>query len=625
MSSISSPVPLNKFENLLLIPTTINIKELVESANLYSKDINSNKLLSLISLIVTKTCTYDYDNDRYYSHKKQNIHSGELKKCCGNNYRIYFDFLYDSEILSTRSPFNKDIKGETFGYGFTSNYSFSRLKPIIINNLTPVEQKMVFGDSYVEKYDKILYKLFDRTKFSIDFNLAEEGLFEKYLGKVAFPLDSNSTIDWRKYSAYHGALKQLVKFVNGKYKFSRKKKPSERKPSGRFQSPLALLNKVTRNLLYYQGNKLRQLDVKNMFPYLLSQYLFKIATLDSQRIDRLQKCSAFNAKYKLKYSATDYLSKDWLEKHIKNKFETLFSSKPILEFTNRSLLKNSLNKYFFLDKPKSLFQNRVKHLQYSNKKFYSPFLYSSQNVNQNQAYNNLKNDYWKLKNKIEAKKSICTNSYFITKSLYNNSNLVTLYTETYKSLKIIKNLNPLQKDYSIYISTKTIENLMNKEINKFNTLSIEGIIYDYFIAPFMSKVTLIEWAMDYEKLFNENYNYEPEQDRALTKKLFISMLYAQNNHYIKQQEVFKSEFPILYDLIREKKKGDHKIITHELFNVEAEIIVDTVARNLIKQSIPTFTIHDCIAVKEESTEISKLEMEDAFLKKFGNCPKIKKE
>jgi hypothetical protein len=166
---------------------------------------------------------------------------------------------------------------------------------------------------------------------------------------------------------------------------------------------------------------------------------------------------------------------------------------------------------------------------------------------------------------------------------------------------------------------------MNKEIYKFNTLTTKGIIHDYFIDLFKGKSTLIEWATDYQRLFNEAYNYLPEQDRALTKSLFISMLYAQNNHYIKEQKVFKSEFPILYDLIREKKKGDHTIITNELFYWEAEIIIDTVARGLIKKQIPTFTIHDCIAVQEENIEVSELKMKDAFISRFGSCPQIKLE
>ncbi|MNU12582.1 hypothetical protein D3C71_06060 [compost metagenome] len=103
------------------------------------------------------------------------------------------------------------------------------------------------------------------------------------------------------------------------------------------------------------------------------------------------------------------------------------------------------------------------------------------------------------------------------------------------------------------------------------------------------------------------------------------MLYARNNHYLEEQKVFKSEFPILYDLIREKKKGYHKIITNELFDLEAELIVDTVARDLIKKKIPTFTIHDCIAVQEENIEVAELKMKNTFISRFGSCPKIKLE
>lgn len=617
----TSPKALSKYELMLLIPANINIEELANLVASENTEIEFNKLLSLINLIATKTVTYNTDKNRYYTSKKRNIHSNDLKKCCGNNYRIYYDFLFKLNILSKRSPFNNEIRGEHFGYGFTKSHSYQRLKLIEISNLKPVNFEKKFDNAYVKNFEKILYKLFDRTKFSIDFNLAEELLFCKYLGKVKFPLDSDIKIDWRKYSAYHGALKQLVKFFNGQHKFNREPRQFEKKPSGRFYSPLTILNKTTRSLLFYEGKKLQQLDVKNMFPYLLSQYLQKTAVLDSHRIERLKNCPAFEAKYKLNttsYTTKDYLPNQWLEQYLVERYGTLLLAKPVLQVTSGRLIQQVSSKYFFLDKPKSLFQDSGSHFQNSNKKIYCPFLNNSQKWNWN-------HNGWKSKRERETPGSIYPNSYNQTKELHINSHLVTHYTETFNGLNSVNQLSPEIKSPSYYISTRILENLMNKEIYKFNELTTKGIIYDYFIDLFKEKSTLIEWATDYQRLFNEAYNYLPEQDRALTKSLFISMLYAQNNHYIKEQKVFKSEFPILYDLIREKKKGDHRIITNELFYWEAEIIIDTVARGLIKKQIPTFTIHDCIAVQEENIEVSELQMKDAFISRFGSCPQIELE
>ncbi|UCA57891.1 hypothetical protein KB553_12585 [Chryseobacterium rhizoplanae] len=610
------PKALSKYELTLLIPETINIEELIKASVLFSIEIEPKKLLSLLSLITTELTSYNYEKEIHVTHNKTKIHSDELKKCCGNNYKVYINFLLKSDVLATRSPFNPKAKGQSFGYGFSNSHAFRRLKITVLDYPKPINYDKSL-DSYVKNYEKILYNLFDRTKFSIDFNLAEENLFNKYLEHFTFPLNSKDKSKWRRYSAYHGALKQLVMFLNGEHTFIRKTKQSERKPSGRFYSPLTFLSKITRSLLYYEGKKLQQLDVKNMFPYLLSQYLPKIAILDSQRVERLQNCPAFKAKYKL--NAVPYKANQWLEQHLKERYGTLLLPKTILGVTNGRLVQQGSNKYFSLDKPKNLFQYSDSHFQQFNKKFYSNFLHN------NSQTGNWNHNDWKSKRESKPQRYTSLNSYNQIKGLYGNSHLGTTYTETHKGSNVSGKVNPAPVDYSNYISTKALENIMNKEIFKFNTLTIEGFVYDYFITPFKSKIHIVEWALKYQSLFNTEYNHLYEQDRDLAKKLLISMLYAQNNHYRKEQEVFKSEFPILYDLIREKKKGNHKIITHELFDLEAEIIIDTVARDLIKKKIPTFTIHDCIAVQEENIEISKLKLKDVFISRFGNCPKIKLE
>ncbi|SUX47182.1 hypothetical protein [Chryseobacterium indoltheticum] len=628
MSTPSVPLPLSKFETLLLIPEAIHFEEVKQSSILYSSKIHPDKLLSLLSLITIELTSFNYEKDRHETSKKVKIHSNILKEICGKEYPVYIAFLLDSNILSVRSPYDKMVKGQSFGYGFKAPYSFQRLKLIRRVHEKAILPENNFKDSYVEKCEKILYGLFDRTKFSTDYNIAEENLFGKYLGNIKFPIDSENIISWNKYSAYHGGLVQLLKLLNGEYTFIRKKKPSGTKPSGRFYSPLTFLNKIIRSSLYYEGKKLHQLDVKNMFPYLLSQYLPQLAVLDSERVERLQSCPAFKAKYNLKtnlYTPKDYIANQLLEQFIVERYGSLILPKSKSGIPNIKLVQQDNNKYFFLDKPKNLFQDSVSHFQKSNKKFYYRFIHNSQRENWNQSPLNTSQWAWKIKGEQETQKGNCTNSYSQIKGINNNSHLATLYTETFKGSNITRQLNLPPKEYSNYISNKILETLMNKEIFKFNTLSTKGIIYDHFIGLFKNDFLSIEWAIKYKELFDKDYNEVYEQDRELTKKLFIAMLYARNNNYIKEQRIFKSEFPILYDLIREKKKGNHKIITNKLFELEAEIIVDKVARGLIKKNIKTFTIHDCIAIQEENIDFAKDYMKEIFLKKFGNYPVIKLE
>lgn len=615
MTENTIPRALSQNEIIFLIPATINVEELINSATSYNKKIDTNKLLSFISLVVTKTVKYNFDKSKYTSHKKGNIHSGELKKLLGNDYTTYYGFLYDEKILSTRSPYSIDKKGETFGYGFTSFHLFKRLNLVVFNPTKSVKFDNYFNNSYTKKCEETFYNLFDKTKFSIDFKLAENILFSKYFDNIPHNSD-------KKYSAYHGSLKQLKKFLNGEYSFTRKKKYYERKPSGRFYSPLTNLNKNIRNLLYYEGEKLQQLDVKNMFPYLLSQHLIKIANINQKRIERLQNCLDFKTKYELNisYTTKDYLYTNWIEKYFVEKYGMLFPQKPTGSFiTGGYLSKQGYSEYFSLDKPKSLFQYSYSHSHQFNKKFHPSVQQDSQVTNHSQRFHKTTKGNW------IPKSNLYPNSYSKSKDLNDNSNLATPYTESFKSFTSTEEVNSKEKLYSNYISTKTFKSLMDKEVTNFKTLTVKGIIYDHFIDPFKNNTGLSKWTLKYEEEFNEDYNGLYKQDRALTKKLFISMLYARNNHYIEEQKVFKSLYPILYDLIREEKKGDHTIITNELFDLEADIIVDTVARGLIKQKIKTFTIHDCIAVQEKNIDISKLKLEEAFISRFGNCPKIELE
>lgn len=626
MTQNINPEALSKHELLLLIPASINIDEITNVIS-NTPEINLNKLLSLISLITRKTTIYDYKEDHYSTYKKQNIHSNELKKCCGNNYRIYYDLLFDLGIFSKRSPFNKEIKGEHFGYGFKQPHLFSRLKFIKIQSLKPVNYEKKFNNSYVKKYEKILYNLFDKTKFSIDYNLAEEKLFNKYLANTTFPLDSSNVIDWGKYSAYHGALKQLLKFVNGEYSFTRKTESFKGKPSGRFYTPLTLLNKTTRSLLYYEGKRLCQLDVKNMLPYLLSQYLPQIANLDQERVKRLENCPAIKVKYKLNvvYNTEQYYSSTWLREYQEAKYKANFFQNHLEKLKTNKLLEPKHNQYFFLDNPKNLFQYKDTLIHQFNKKFNFSIEQPLPRITSHQRSNKSDKGNWLPKSNQNNKGYNILNEYNKPKSNYSFPNSVIPFTETTNSYPSFQKLPSEKKSFSNYISTKTFETLMNKEIQKFNTLTTKGIIYNHFIILFKSKIPLNKWEMEYQNLFNNNYTGQYKEDRELTKRLFISMLYAQNNRYKREQEIFKSEFPIIHDLIYEKKKGNHTIMTDELFDLEADIIIDTIARELIKQSIPTFTIHDCIVVQEENIEVSETKLKDSFFARFGNYPKIELE
>lgn len=622
MSSQIIPKSLSKLESLHIAPATINISQLVDSAKKYSKFIKENNLLSLIDLITTKTVKYNFEKSNYQSLKKINIHSSDLKKCCGNQYKIYIEFLQKVSILAQRKPYNPDVKGETFGYGFTSEHSFKRLQFFLITNLKTVTEVIKFNNSYTEKYETIQCNLFHKTKFSIDFVNAERILFDKYLAMFSSFKNNKTKLYWRKYSAYHGALKQMVKLLNGKYDFTRTKKSTDRKPTGRFYTPLTYLNKVIRNMVFYDNQHLIQLDAKNMFPYLLAQYLPSISDMNDERIDRLKNCKYFNNKYRFQVficnssragissSPNYFLCED---KNLKN-----FGLKALCDLSKekcstafgknitKGLIQNSSNIFIDVNAILYLYQNSITtNLVYSlkcEKSAKSQFYNTCTGISANLKSNSLTNF-----NRGELYKPI---EQLYTENLCRESQKFSSY------LQIGFN--------SYYISKKSLETLTDREIKEFNLLCVNGEIYKFLIEPFIND-DIISWALLYGTVFKDVYKFNNEQDIALTKKRFISMLYAKNSMYRKEQKIFKTLFPILSDLVFERKKEGYKIITNELFETEASIIVDEIAKGLNKIKIKAFTIHDCIAVQEKHWQIAKSYMEQVFIKKFRSCPIIKIE
>lgn len=135
-----------------------------------------------------------------------------------------------------------------------------------------------------------------------------------------------------------------------------------------------------------------------------------------------------------------------------------------------------------------------------------------------------------------------------------------------------------------------------------------------------------EWSELYERYNKAKYQNNICHDRAITKRLFIAMLYAKNKQYKNVQEAFRSKYPIIYDILFSTKKRGYKRLTNKLFALEADLIVDTIARQLMKeQKCDTFTIHDCIAVVESNQKIAEDMMRKVFMDRFDNMPKIEIE
>lgn len=628
------PRALTKKEFAVFYPASIDVEDLKEKLHTYRYNLEIDKVLSFITMVALYSIRYDKEAKGNFLTKAR-IHSKTLKVVFKGRYLEYYKFLFECGILTKRAPYDPLVFGKTFGYGFTSQHQKKRFKITVITCPGVVEIEDLKLSPCTKKYDKIFWSKFDRTKFALDFCEVESLLNEKYL------------TDSKNHLAYHAAIKQMVKLMNGIHSFSRDTLglKKETRTTGRLYSPISTLNKIVRNALFYEDIKLAQLDVSNMFPYLLSQYLPEVALIDNKRTERLMSCAAFKNKYPSLFSNQYHgnASKDWLEKStlLFNKRDRFTaSSNRVGEFLQAALLPSENN----LKSCRSQAPFRRTWGVISNK--FSPITENTFRLSNSHLvthYTSVKfdfkveDDYW-LKHLSLGKYKLFSRVNFIEKKV-KLKDKSSVYLSTLKDYKkaILQNFSnvfdnvcvgfPKSKVSSLnYISHEFLQTIMNKEIDEFKELCVNGRIYDFMISSIKGSYTDAMWDHLYHSEINETYKDEYIQDRNFTKKLFIAMLYANNSSRKEEQSAFKKKFPIIFDVIFEIKKRDYKAITYHLFELEANIIVDNIARNLIKTyRIPVFTIHDCIAIQEIHVELARSKMKEEFKSRFGDVPVIKLE
>jgi hypothetical protein len=187
-----------------------------------------------------------------------------------------------------------------------------------------------------------------------------------------------------------------------------------------------------------------------------------------------------------------------------------------------------------------------------------------------------------------------------------------------------KRVSRLQDSLSIYMCSEDLKTLMDREIEDFKNLCIEGTVYDIFIEPLKEKYAE-KWSEMFLSYLDKRYVESYEHDRALAKQLFIMMLFGMISQFTDVQQVFAEKFPILWDILTIKKRQSYKAVAKSLFDLEGSLMIDQVAKPLIrkhKRKIPVFSIHDCIATTQENISVVTEQIESVFYSNFGNVPRI---
>lgn len=84
--------------------------------------------------------------------------------------------------------------------------------------------------------------------------------------------------------------------------------------------------------------------------------------------------------------------------------------------------------------------------------------------------------------------------------------------------------------------------------------------------------------------------------RKWVKKDFFMVLYGDNRHQSPLKADFAEVFPNVAEVVKVHKRKDHSFLPRLMQNIEANFIINTVCRRMMKElpDAPVLTIHDCL-------------------------------
>ncbi len=145
-----------------------------------------------------------------------------------------------------------------------------------------------------------------------------------------------------------------------------------------------------------------------------------------------------------------------------------------------------------------------------------------------------------------------------------------------------------------------------KDVRLFKGLCESGIFYDYFLEKY-------------------NKKFEVNKDRSEFKKMFFhKVIFCKKymNEVYPESKFFKTIFPNVWKSIYSMKVEDYKNLPRQLQKKEADIIIYTVAKELLENNIPVFTIHDSILTIKENVSSVKTKLLKVFESDYNIIPTL---
>ena len=150
------------------------------------------------------------------------------------------------------------------------------------------------------------------------------------------------------------------------------------------------------------------------------------------------------------------------------------------------------------------------------------------------------------------------------------------------------------------------------ELDRYLKLTTSGKWYEELI-----RVYKIKHSVDGEMTFKEA--------RDLTKKIWMLIAYSKNNQLHGLKNDFAEEYPFIASVINKIKSKGYKQFSIGLQKIESYMFIDRISRELVKNGVIPFTIHDGLLVPKEHKEMTHKIMIDILTSEIGHTPTIKVE
>lgn len=200
--------------------------------------------------------------------------------------------------------------------------------------------------------------------------------------------------------------------------------------------------------------------------------------------------------------------------------------------------------------------------------------------------------------------------------------------------RVFNNLTNLKREFRQYVNFNGKPMMMTDISNSQVLLSVAAVKKQYSIVSGLNMLGLYNDVKHYQQLAESGQFYEYlidkckyTGDRNKFKKDFFSQVFFSKvvKYSMPIKDVFVQEFPNVYKLINQLKAKDYKNFAISMQRMEASIIIDVVAKKMIKANKCILTLHDAIVCDNvDDIQFAEQLISDAMVK-YDIQPKFKRE